>query len=90
VKPIRLAIEQIRYTQSVTLVGYGSDGLKTGSKKGERRVGFNEVASIAENGATFLIGKPIQIRRPYKPKELLLEREESRNAWGFRNVSGCG
>jgi len=77
VKPIRLAIEQIRYTQSVSLVGYGSDGLKTGSKKGERRVGFNEVASIAENGATFLIGKPIQIRRPYKPKELLLVREDA-------------
>jgi secreted trypsin-like serine protease len=77
IKPIRLATEQVRYTQSVTLVGYGNDGAKVGSKRGNRRVGFNEVASIAENGATFLVGKPIQVRRPYKPKELLLVREEA-------------
>lgn len=75
IKPIRLATAPVRYAQHVTLVGYGDDGLKTGSKKGERRFGSNEIASIAESGETFLVGKPIEVRRPYKPKELLLMRE---------------
>jgi hypothetical protein len=76
IKPLRLATEQIRYTQPVTLVGYGapSPGVPAGRM---RRFGFNEVASISENAATFLVGKPIRIRRPYKPKELLLVREEA-------------
>jgi hypothetical protein len=74
VKPVRIATTPIRYTQPVAVVGYGGDepGVAGG---GDRRFGFNEVASVAENGATFLIGKPIQIRRPYKPKEMLLVRE---------------
>ncbi len=75
IRPIRLATAQVRYAQPVTLVGYGDSGLKEGSKKGERRFGSNEVASIAESGETFLVGKPIEVRRPYKPKELLLVRE---------------
>lgn len=76
VKPVRIATTPIRYTQPVSVVGYGGDepGVAGG---GDRRFGLNEVASVAENGATFLIGKPIQIRRPYKPKELLLVREDA-------------
>jgi hypothetical protein len=76
IKPIRLATEQVRYAQPVTLVGYGEDtpGMRRG---GHRRVGFNEVASISENGATFLVGKPIKVRRPYTPKEVLLVREDA-------------
>jgi hypothetical protein len=76
IKPIRLAAEPVRYTQPVTLVGYGAErlGMRAAEK---RRFGFNEIASIAENGATFLVGKPIQVRRPYKPKELLLVREDA-------------
>jgi hypothetical protein len=76
IKPLRLAREPVRYTQPVTLVGYGAErlGARAG---GKRRFGFNEVASIAEEGTTFLVGKPIQIRRPYKPKEMLLIREDA-------------
>jgi hypothetical protein len=75
-KPLRLAREPVRYTQPVTLVGYGAERLG-GRASGKRRVGFNEVASISEEGATFLVGKPIQVRQPYKPKEVLLIREEA-------------
>lgn len=76
VKPVRLATEPIRYTQPVTLVGYGAE--KLGAKESqERRFGFNEIASIAEDGATFLVGKSIEVRRPYKPKDILLVREDA-------------
>jgi hypothetical protein len=75
IKPIRLATTQVRYAQPVTLVGYGEDGIEEISTMGGRRFGSNEVASIAESGETFVVGKPIEVRRPYKPKELLLVRE---------------
>ncbi len=76
VKPIRLATAPIRYTQPVSVVGYG--GAEPGvAGGGDRRFGFNEIASVAQDGATFLIGKPIQIRRPYTPKEMLLVREDA-------------
>jgi hypothetical protein len=74
VKPIQLAAEQVRYAQPVTLVGFGKDMVKTGVD-GWRRFGFNEVASIEESGAFFLVGKPVRVRRPYKTKEMVLERE---------------
>ncbi|WP_224363873.1 trypsin-like serine protease [Hyalangium versicolor] len=76
VKPVRLATEQVRYTQPVTLVGFGRS--QPDERQGQmRRFGFNEVVTIAEDGATFMIGKPVQVRRPYKPKEGLLVREEA-------------
>lgn len=76
VTPIRLAKGEVRYAQWVTLVGFGTSGLAE-PQRNERRYGFNEVATIAEGGATFLVGKPIEVRRPYKPKELVLVREEA-------------
>jgi hypothetical protein len=85
VKPIHLATNAIRYTQPVILVGYGSDMPEVGME-GTRRFGFNEVASIAEDGATFLVGRPIQIQRPYKPKERLLVREEG--SYSLKGDSG--
>jgi hypothetical protein len=86
IKPIRLATTPVRYAQPVTLVGYGEDGLREGGKKGERRFGSNEVASIADSGETFLVGKPIEVRRPYKPKELLLVRQEA--SYSLKGDSG--
>jgi hypothetical protein len=85
VKPLRLATSPVRYTQPVTLVGYGSDMPEVGME-GMRRFGFNEIASISESGATFLVGKPIQIQRPYKPKEMLLVREEG--SYSLKGDSG--
>lgn len=85
VTPIRLATGPVRYTQPVTLVGYGRDMPEVG-REGTRRFGSNEVASIAESGATFLVGKPIQIQRPYKPKEMLLVREEG--SYSLKGDSG--
>lgn len=76
VRPIRLSTQQLRYTQPVTLVGYGTAQLGVPGG-GKRRFGLNEVASIAESGATFLVGKPIQVRRPYKPKEVVLIRADA-------------
>ncbi|WP_224242951.1 trypsin-like serine protease [Hyalangium gracile] len=76
VKPVRLATEQVRYAQPVTLVGFGRSQLEERLAQG-RRFGSNEVATIAEDGATFMVGKPIQIRRPYKPKEVLMVREDA-------------
>src|SRR5690606_2767857 len=58
VKPIRLATEPIRYTQPVALAGYGAESFG-GRESQKRRFGFNEIASIAEDGATFLVGKSI-------------------------------
>jgi len=74
VKSIQLTAEQVRYTQPVTLVGFGKDMFRAGVD-GWRRFGFNEVASIEESGAAFLVGKPVRVRRPYKAKEMVLERE---------------
>lgn len=54
--------------------------------EGTRRFGFNDIASISESGATFLVGKPIQIQRPYKPKEALLVREEG--SYSLKGDSG--
>jgi hypothetical protein len=85
VKPLRLATSPVRYTQPVTLVGYGSDRPDLGME-GTRRFGFNEIASVSESGATFLVGKPIQIQRPYKPKEMLLVREEG--SYSLKGDSG--
>jgi hypothetical protein len=85
VTPIRLATEPVRYTQPVTLVGYGRD-MPEGGIEGIRRFGSNEIASIAESGSTFLVGKPIQIQRPYKPKEMLLVREEG--SYSLKGDSG--
>lgn len=85
VNPLRLAKELVQYTQPVTLVGYGSDAPDVGME-GTRRFGFNEIASISESGATFLVGKPIQIQRPYKPKEMLLVREEG--SYSLKGDSG--
>lgn len=76
IKPLRLATEQIRYAQPVTLVGYG-DTIPSREGENARRFGFNEVASISENGATFMVGKPLRVRRPYQPKEPLLVRDEA-------------
>ncbi len=76
VTPIRLAKSDVRYAQSVTLVGFGASGLAE-SQEEERRYGVNEVATIAEDGATFLVGKPSEVRRPYKPKEIVLVRQEA-------------
>lgn len=76
VTPMRLAKAEVRYTHTVTLVGFGANGL-AGAQPAERRYGRNEVATIAEDGATFLVGKPIEVRRPYKPKELVLMREDA-------------
>jgi hypothetical protein len=76
VTPIRLARADVRYAQAVTLVGFGASGLSEPEKK-ERQYGFNEVATIAEDGATFLVGKPIEVRRPYKPKEIVVVRQEA-------------
>jgi hypothetical protein len=88
ITPIRLAREPISYAQIVTLVGYGGDRLGVGSE-GDRRLGFNEVVSIAEDGATFLVGKPIQVRRPYKPKELFLVREDASYALAGDSGGPC-
>jgi hypothetical protein len=85
VKPLRLATTPIRYTQPVTLVGYGTNMPDVGME-GTRRFGFNEIASISESGATLLVGKPIQIQRPYKPKEMLLVREEG--SYSLKGDSG--
>lgn len=85
IKPLRVATSPVRYTQPVTLVGYGSDVPEVGLE-GTRRFGSNEVATIAENGATFLVGKPIEIRRPYTPKEMLLVREEG--SYSLKGDSG--
>jgi secreted trypsin-like serine protease len=76
VTPIRLAKGAVRYAQRVTLAGFGASGLAE-AQTTERRYGLNEVATIAEDGATFLVGKPIEVRRPYKPKELVLVREDA-------------
>jgi hypothetical protein len=76
IKPLRLATEQVRYAQPVTLVGYGA-AIPGAQSDRARRFGFNEVASIAENGATFMVGKPLRVRRPYQPKEPLLVRDDA-------------
>jgi hypothetical protein len=75
-KPLRLASEQVRYAQPVTLVGYGAT-IPGAQSNRARRVGFNEIASISENGATFMVGKPLRVRRLYKPKEHLLVRDDA-------------
>jgi Trypsin len=85
INPMRLATEQLRYAQPVTLVGYGATVPRAQSDN-VRRFGFNEVASIAENGATFMVGKPVRIRRPYKPKEPLLVRDDA--SYGLGGDSG--
>jgi hypothetical protein len=74
VKPVSLTTRQVQYSQPVVLVGYGDDG---GGEQGQRRFGFNEVATIEESGATFLVGKPILFRQPYKAKQLVLMREKA-------------
>jgi hypothetical protein len=76
IKPMRLMTGQVRYAQPVLVVGFGRDQLQ-GGIQGVRRFGFNEIASVSEDGATFLVGKPIRVKRPYKPKDLFLEREEA-------------
>jgi hypothetical protein len=76
VMPLRLAKAGVRYAQAVTLVGFGAIEPAEPPEK-ERRYGFNEVATIAEDGATFLVGKPVEVRRPYKPKEIVMVRQEA-------------
>jgi hypothetical protein len=88
VTPIRLAKGAVRYAQWVTLVGFGTSGLAE-PQGDERRYGINEVATIAEDGATFLVGKPIEVRRPYKPKELVLVREEASYSLGGDSGGPC-
>lgn len=85
VTPIRLAKADVRYTQAVTLVGFGAiDPAELPTK--ERRYGANEVATVSEDGATFLVGKAIEVRRPYTPKELVLVRQEA--SYSLRGDSG--
>lgn len=74
VRPIRLARAEVRYAEAVTLVGFGESGVADGPRDA-RRYGFNEVATLSEDGATFIVGKPVEVRRPYKPKEILLVRQ---------------
>jgi hypothetical protein len=88
VTPIRLAKADVRYAQSVTLVGFGAIGVAEPQEK-ERRYGFNEVATMAEDGATFLVGKPVEVRRPYKPKELVLVRQEASYSLGGDSGGPC-
>ncbi len=88
VTPIRLARTNVRYAEALTLVGFGASGLAEPEKK-ERRYGFNEVAALAEDGATFLVGKPIEVRRPYKPKELVLVRQEASYSLGGDSGGPC-
>jgi len=88
VTPIRLARAEVRYAEAVTLVGFGASGLADRGE-GERRYGVNEVATIAENGATFLVGKPIEVRRPYKPKEIVLVRQEASYSLGGDSGGPC-
>jgi hypothetical protein len=76
VTPIRLAKREVLYAQGVTLVGFGAIGL-TELRGDDRRYGFNEVATIAEDGTTFLVGKPVEVRRPYKPKDHIFVRAEA-------------
>jgi hypothetical protein len=85
ITPIRLARADVRYAEAVTLVGFGASGLADRGE-GERRYGVNEVATLAEDGATFLVGKPIEVRRPYKPKEIVLVRQEA--SYSLRGDSG--
>jgi hypothetical protein len=88
VTPIRLARADVRYAEAITLVGFGVSGLAEPEKK-ERRYGVNEVVTIAEDGATFLVGKPIEVRRPYKPKELVLVRQEASYSLGGDSGGPC-
>ncbi len=88
VTPIRLAKAEVRYAQAVTLVGFGASGDAEPQSNG-RRYGFNEVATIAEDGATFLVGKPIEVRRPYKPKDIVLVRQEASYSLGGDSGGPC-
>ncbi len=83
VKPVPLAMEQVQYNQPVTLVGYGDDGL---GGRGLRRSGTNEIASVEESGSTFLVGKPVLFRQPYRAKERVLVREKA--AYSRKGDSG--
>ncbi|KFE68530.1 trypsin-like serine protease [Hyalangium minutum] len=76
VTPIRMARAEVRYAEAVTLVGFGATEFAE-QQRDQRRYGFNEVATLAEDGATFIVGKSIEVRRPYKPKERLLVRQEA-------------
>jgi hypothetical protein len=76
IQPAPLATRQARIKEPVVLAGYGQ------TQRGElpskmRRFGMNEVATIEERGATFLVRKPILIRTPYTAKERLLIREKA-------------
>lgn len=47
------------------------------------------MATIAEDGATFPVGKPIEVRRPYKPKEIVLVRQEAPYSLGGDSGGPC-
>ena len=70
----RLADTEVQTDEAILMVGYGYDQ-RTGGFQGERHSGKNRVATFTMGGATFLVGKPLEIAQPVMPGGSVVVRE---------------
>ncbi len=74
VRPARMANAEVVMGEDVLMVGYGYDQ-RVGGFDGERRSGRNQVATFMKGGATFFVGKPLEVARPVMPGGSIVVRE---------------
>jgi hypothetical protein len=69
-----MANSEVQLREAIVMVGYGYDQ-RVGGFQGERRSGKNEVATFTMGGATFIVGKPLEVAQPVRPGGSIVVRE---------------